>query len=198
MSDDLLSLMAPKRGHFRLESGHHAGFWLDLNGLFTEPQRTRTFIPALARVIRPHDVAGICGPLVGGALLAQMLASALDVEFFFTEREALEDGDGLYRVRYRLPAGVRSRVRGRRLAIVDDAISAGSAVRGTLAELEAHGAEAVVVATLLLLGSAAGSYFAERGLPLEAVKRVPFELWVPAECPLCASGVPLEDPAAVA
>ena len=123
-----------------------------------------------------------------------MLASALDVEFFFTEREALENRDGLYGVRYRLPAGLRSRVRGRRLAIVDDAISAGSAVRGTLAELEAQGAEAAVVATLLLLGSAAGRYFEERGVPLEAVQRVPFELWVPAECPLCASRAPLDDP----
>lgn len=193
MSDDPLSLVTPKRGHFRLESGHHSGLWLDLNGLFTEPRRTRTFIPDLARVIQPHDVTGVCGPLVGGAVLAQMLASALDVEFFFTERDPVEDAAGLYGVRYRLPETARARVRGRRLAIVDDAISAGSAVRGTLAELEAHAAEVAVVATLLLLGSAAAPYFAERGLPLEAVKRVPFDLWVPGECPLCASGAPLQD-----
>jgi orotate phosphoribosyltransferase len=81
---------------------------------------------------------------------------------------------------------------------VDDAISAGSAVRGTFAELEAHGAKPAVVATLILLGSAAAPYFAERGVPLEAIARVPFELWTPPDCRLCASGAPLEDPAAMA
>jgi len=198
VSENLLSLVAPRRGHFRLESGHHSGLWLDLSRMFIEPRRVQPFVVNLARAIQPYDVAGVCGPLVGGALLAQMLASALDVEFFFTERELPRARDGLYGVRYRLPDGVQAAVRGRRIAIVDDAISAGSAVRGTLVELEAHGAETAVVATLLLLGSAAAPYFTERGLPLEAVARVPFELWVPAECPLCASGAPFEDPSTVA
>jgi len=31
-------------------------------------------------------------------------------------------------------------------------------------------------------------------VPIEAVTRVPFDLWVPAECPLCASGQALADP----
>src|SRR5881409_3137438 len=88
----------------------------------------------------------------------------------------------------------RSRVRDKRFAIVDDAISAGSAVRATYTELQGHGAEPVVIGALLVLGSAASPYFAERGVPIEAVSRVPFDLWVPAECPLCASGQALADP----
>ncbi|HEV2750915.1 MAG TPA: phosphoribosyltransferase family protein [Gemmatimonadales bacterium] len=198
MSQDVLSLVAARRGHFRLESGHHSGLWLDLDKLFTEPRRISPFVTELARAIRPHDVAGVCGPLVGGAFLAQMLASTLDIEFFYTEREMPPDREGLYLARYHLPGGARARVRGKRLAIVDDAISAGSAVRGTFAELEAHGAEPAVVGTLILLGSAAAPYFAERGVALEAIARVPFELWPPPDCRLCASGAPLEDPAAMA
>jgi len=96
--------------------------------------------------------------------------------------------------RYHLPRAARSRVRDKRFAIVDDAISAGSAVRATYAELQGHGAEPIVVGALLVLGNAASPYFAERGVPIEAVARIPFDLWVPAECPLCASGEALEDP----
>jgi orotate phosphoribosyltransferase len=84
-------------------------------------------------------------------------------------------------------------VRNKRLAVVDDAISAGSAVRGTYTELRAHGAEPVVIGALLLLGSATTAFFEQRGVPIEAVARRPFELWPPADCPLCASRVPLED-----
>ena len=186
--------MSPRHGHFRLESGHHSNLWLDLEGLFVQPAAVRPFVTRLARALRPHKVAGVCGPLVGGAFLAQMLATALKAEFFFTERVIPGEGDGLYQAQYHLPPVARSRVRDKRLAIVDEAISAGSAVRGTYAELQGHGAEAVVIGALLVLGTAASPYFAERGVPIEAVARVPFDLWVAAECPLCASGEPLEDP----
>ena|SRR5882724_4110755 len=188
---DFLSLTSPRRGHFRLESGHHANLWLDLEGLFVQPALVRPFVTRLGRALRPHKVAGVCGPLVGGAFLAQLLASALKAEFFFTERMQPGEGDGLYQARYHLPPAAR--VRGKRFAIVDDAISAGSAVRATYTELQGHGAEPVVIGALLVLGSAASPYFAERGVPIEAVTRVPFDLWVPAECPLCASGQALTD-----
>jgi len=194
VSADLLTLTPPRHGHFRLESGHHSNLWLDLEGLFVQPNRLRPFVTRLARALRPHQVAGVCGPLVGGALLAQLLATLLKVEFYFTERVLPEDGEGLYQAQYRLPQAAQSRVRNQRLAIVDDAISAGSAVRATYVELQGHGAEPVVVGALLVLGSAASPFFAEKGVPIEAVSRVPFDLWVPAECPLCASGTTLEDP----
>jgi orotate phosphoribosyltransferase len=193
VSADLLSLASPRQGHFRLESGHHSSLWLDLEGLFAQAAPVRPFVTRLARALRPHKVAGVCGPLVGGAFLAQLLAATLKVEFFFTERVMLGEGEGLYQAQYHLPRAARSRVRDKRCAIVDDAISAGSAVRATYTELQGHGAEPVVIGTLLLLGTAASPYFAERGVPIEAVARIPFELWVPAECPLCASGGALED-----
>ncbi len=193
MSENLLSLVAARQGHFRLESGHHSDLWLDLDALFVQPTRVRPLVNALAQALRGHEFAGVCGPLVGGAFLAQMLASALTVEFFFTERVMPAERDGLYRAAYRLPRGLRDRVRGKRVAIVDDVISAGSAVRGTYAELQAHGAQPTVVGTLLVMGSAALSFFEENGVPLESVARLSRELWVPAECSLCASQIPLED-----
>ncbi len=193
MTADLLGLILSSEGHFRLESGHHANRWLDLDALFADPARVRPFVEELARALGSYDVAGVCGPLQGGAFLAQLVAAALGVEFWFTERVMPAGDEGLYRARYRLPRALARRVRSKRVAVVDDAISAGSAVRGTYAELEAHGAQPVVIGALLVLGSAASPYFVDRGVPVEGVARVPFELWAPAGCPLCASRVPLED-----
>jgi len=76
---DLLSLASPRHGHFRLESGHHANLWLDLEGLFVQPAAVHPFVTRLARALRPHKVAGVCGPLVGGAFLVQMLATRSQV-----------------------------------------------------------------------------------------------------------------------
>jgi orotate phosphoribosyltransferase len=190
-AEAFLKIVAGRQGHFQLESGHHGELWLDLDPLFAEPRRVAPLVAQLTDALRPHDVAGVCGPLIGGAFLAQVTAAALDVEFVFTER-VMPAVDGLYQAQYRLPPAFAPRVRGRRIAIVDDVMSAGSAARGTYVELRAHEAVPTVVGALLVLGSAGADFFAQHSVAVEAVARRPYRLWLPAACPLCDSGVPLE------
>ena len=188
-----LNLVAGRRGHFRLESGHHGGLWLDLDPLFAEPRRIAPFVHALASALRPHNCSVVCGPLLGGAFLAQLVAQELDAEFCFTERAMSGEPGDLYRARYLLPAAFATRIEGKRVAIVDDVMSAGSALRGTYAELQSHGAVTVVAGALLVLGSTGAGFFAEHDVPVEAAARDDYNLWLPADCPLCARGLPLED-----
>ncbi len=194
--EDVLALVAGRRGHFRLESGYHGGLWLDLDPLFVEPARVAPLVAALAAALRPHAVAAVCGPLLGGAFLAQLVARALDAEFWFTTRVdgAHDASGGLFRARYALPPALAARAAGRRVAMVDDVMSAGSSLRATDAELRAHGAVPVVAGALLVLGDVGARWFAEHGVAVEAVAREPYELWTPETCPRCAAGVPLEDP----
>lgn len=83
---------------------------------------------------------------------------------------------------------------GERVALVDDVISAGSSVRATGAALAAAGATTVVVGSLLVLDKQAVDHFAARGVPVVALAHQPVNLWLPNACPLCAEGMPLEDP----
>ena len=189
----LLDPAAARRGHFRLESGHHSALWLDLDGLFAEPRRIAPFVEALADRLRLYSVAAVCGPLLGGAFLAQLVAHALGVDFCFTERTASHDGAGLYGARYRLPRAFHARVTGTRIAIVDDVMSAGSALLGTFSELQSHGAIPAVAGALLTLGSTGSDLFAQRGIAVEAVVREKYELWAPETCPMCAAGVLLDE-----
>ena len=55
----------------------------------------------------------------------------------------------------------------------------------------------MVVATLLALGPVGLSFFTHERVPVIAMAQLPYELWLPGECPLCASAVPLEDAAAI-
>ena len=187
-----LELVDGRRGHFRLESGHHSALWLNLDPLFAEPRRIEPLVVALTNALRPYAVTGVCGPLLGGAFLAQLVAHALGVEFSFTERAPISSS-GMYQARYCLPPAFAGRVRGQRLAIVDDVMSAGSALRGTFAELQNHGAVPVVGGALLVLGSTGVDFFTESGVAVEAFARDDYELWLPSGCPLCAAGVALED-----
>ncbi len=191
-TSSFFELVNARRGHFLLESGHHSELWLDLDALFAEPRRIKPLIMNLANAIRAHDVSVVCGPLLGGAFLAQLIAHELDADFSFTERVMPAHPAGLYQARYQLPPAFVPRLAGKRVAIVDDVMSAGSALRGTYQELNSNGAVTAVAGALLVLGSTGAQFFAERGIAVEAVGREHYDLWLAADCPMCASGIPLE------
>jgi orotate phosphoribosyltransferase len=191
----LLLSLAARRGHFLLESGHHGDLWLDLDALLASPSRVAPAAAELARRLSRHALHAVCGPLVGGAFVAQMVAAELDVECSWAERVAGGHGGGLYAARYRIPEALRGRLAGRAVAVVDDVVNAGSASRATVADLRACGARPVAIGALLVLGGAIEGFAAEEGLAVETVARLENALWAPRDCPLCADGVALEAPA---
>ena len=193
MQEEILKLFAARKGHFRFESGHHGDLWLEIPQAYVQPNRLRRFAVDLARLLAAHEIEAVCGPLVEGAFLAQMVAEELGIEFYFAEQFARPSSDGLYPVGYRIPATLRDRVLGKRTAIVDDVINAGSAVRGATEDLQACGARIAVIGALLVLGSPALAFARNKGVPLETLAHLPKNLlWEPPSCPLCASGVTLE------
>ncbi len=77
---------------------------------------------------------------------------------------------------------------------MNDVINAGSAVRGTYADLQQCGAIVVVIGTLLVLGTSAYEFAVREAIALETLARQPNTVWTPGECPLCVGGIVLEDP----
>jgi orotate phosphoribosyltransferase len=185
--------VARKQGHFRLESGHHTDQWLELDQLYRRPAALRPFAAALASKISGLPIDCVCGPLTGGALLAQMIADQLSVEFVFAER-TVTDRPGLYPMDYRIVRALRSGIQGKRVAIVDDAISAGSAVRATLADVESCGAVPVALGALIIFGARGREFATSKQIPLEYLVDLPQAIWTPTECPMCAGGASLSLP----
>lgn len=190
-----LQLVEGRRGHFKMESGYHSDLWLNLDALFAQPKHVEPFVNALVNALRSYRVDVACGPLLGGALLAQWVARTLDVEFAFTEKMTVENA-GLFTAQYRLPPALAKHLRGKRIAMVDDVMSAGSSLRATHIALIEAGAVPVVAGALLALGDAGVQHFAQLGIAVEASARAAFAMWMPETCPLCAAGVPLENAAA--
>lgn len=192
--DQLVRLVNPRHGHFVLESGHHGDLWLELDRLFIEPRVVARFAHELAERLGAFAVDAVCGPLTGGAFLAQAVALELGCSFIYTERTercgaaCAQDGR---RVAYRLPVGLTDWAAGRRVAVVDDAINAGHAVRGSLAALRSHDARPVALGALIVTGAASVDPAMFADLPLLSIATVPGGLWQPEGCPLCAEGVPL-------
>jgi len=192
MKENLLSLMRGRQGHFLLESGHHGDLWFHLETLCLHSREIQPFAARLAERLVPYKVDVVCGPLVEGAFIALLVSLELGCDFAYAERFADTTREGLYPVEYRLPRALQPAVKGKRVAVVNDVISAGSAVRGTFSDLQALGAGVVAFGALLALGDAIAEFAAEHGVALELLERLPNNLWTPSQCPLCAAGMPLE------
>jgi orotate phosphoribosyltransferase len=188
IEDEVTRLLPARKGHFLLESGHHGDLWLDLELLCLRPERIRLQAAQIAARLAAHDVEVVCGPLVEGAFVALMVAENLGLPFTYAEPFADMSRDDLYPVRYRLPRALRDVVRGKRVAIVNDVINAGSAIRGTFADLQACGAQPVAMLSLCW-----------DSLP-QSLRRIISWSWkqlhlsrMKSGFPLCARGIPLED-----
>lgn len=209
MSDALLSLVRGRRGHFLYESGHHGDMWFDLETLFLRPAAVQPHIAKLATVIARHEPQVVCGPLVEGAYVGLLVAQELGCEFVYANRESTADSlrsteaekpstadrrqSTLFPIEYRIPAALHSAVKGKRVAIANDMINAGSAVRGAYLHLKELGAEVPVVASLMLCGEGFKPFASENQLKVESLAQFPSHLWTPAQCPLCRNGEKLEE-----
>jgi orotate phosphoribosyltransferase len=182
-------------GHFVLESGLHTNRWYRLDAMFCDPRSIAPQIARLADLLAPHHPTAICGPMSGGALLAQAVAMQMGLRFLFTRRSISDGSSALFAARYELPSVQLALASGQRIGLVDDMISAGSSTRASLAALSEAGAVVVAVGAVYLSGDVATDHFASHGIPVVAVERRPLDLWQPDDCPHCLRGEPLSTPA---
>ena len=166
---------------------------MELDQLFTNPAALRPLVHELGGRLARHGIDAVYGPLTGGAFLAEAIAAEQGVDFGFLERIST-NRPGLFPVDYRLAPALRRAAKGKRVAVVDDAISAGSAVQASLADLESSGAVPVALGALIVIGPRAAALAAERHLALEWLVDVPNPIYVPTDCPMCALGAPMTNP----
>src|SRR5215469_4870043 len=188
MATGIAALANPQAGHFDLATGYHGDLWLDLDALFLRPALLRPHVRWLADQLRVHRIDAVCGPVEGGAFVAQAVADMLDSAFLPGYREPAKQPAG-----YHLPP-VTGGIRGWRVAVTDDAVNAGTAVRACAAELRSQAAEPVAVGALLALAPAAPAVAAELSVPFYPVDTMTSQVWPADDCPLCASGIPVTRP----
>src|SRR5258707_14844221 len=186
MKEHLLSFVRGRHGHFRLESGHHGDLWFQLETLCQRSRDIRAFAAQLAAQLVQYEVEVVCGPLVEGAFVALLVSLELGCDFVYAERFADTRRKGLFPVEYRLPKTLQPILKSKRVAIVNDVINAGSAVRGTFSDLQDIGVDVVAIGALLALGDAIGEFAARHNVGLELLERMPNSLWTPSQCPPCA------------
>src|SRR5258708_33924747 len=122
-----------------------------------------------------------------------MVASELNVEFYYTERHVAPRPEALYPMEYRLSTGLRKAIAGKTVAIIDDAINAGSAVRGTLLEVQTKGAKVAAFGTPPVLGTGFPRLVTDQGIPLGRPAALSRNLLRPTGWPVVQAQTPLDN-----
>lgn len=168
-------------GHFVLASGKHSGQYLEKFRVFERPRLTERLSAGIVERVRDQRIDAVAGPTTGGVILAHEVARQLGARALYAERESGRPGRVLRR-------GQALRT-GERVLVVDDILTSGGSVRETVAAVRAAGGEVVRVAVLV---DRSGGF--DLGVPLTALWTIRMADFEPADCPLCARGLPAEKP----
>jgi orotate phosphoribosyltransferase len=167
--------------HIVYTSGRHGSAYVNKDAVYPRTERVSELCRLMADAVAGHEIDVVCGPAMGGIILAQWTGHHLDRPAVYAEKAA-EGGMVLRRGYDRLVAG-------KRVLLVEDVLNTGGSLRETVRAVEAAGGRVVVAAALVNRG---GVTPADVGAPaLVSLLSLPLDSWTAADCPLCRSGVPV-------
>ena len=169
---------ALQTGHFRLSSGRHSDRFIQKFRVLEDPSLVERVALRIADEFRDKRPTVVVSAAVGGIILGYEVARALGVKAIFVEKEG---GVAVLRRGFELTAADRA-------LIVEDVITTGGSVQEVVDVVRAAGAAVAGIGAIVLRGNAK---FAE---PFVALLELPIDSYEAAECPICASGVPITDP----
>jgi orotate phosphoribosyltransferase len=167
-------------GHFRLSSGLHSDKYLQCARLLMWPRRAEQAGRELGDALRGFGVRAVVSPALGGVVIGQETARALDVRAMFVERK---DGDFSLRRGFALENGEP-------VAVVEDVFTTGKSTREAAAAVASAGGRVVAVGSIVDRGVPKGAF----AVPSRSLLSLSVPSWPEAECPLCGEGLAIEAP----
>lgn len=167
-------------GHFLLSSGLHSPVYWEKFRVLQYPHYTEQLCRLIAQHFQRCGIQVVAGPELGGIILAYEVARQLGVRAIFAEKS--EQGKV-----FRRGGGLKA---GERVLIVDDVLTTGSSLQQVLSEARKQGGEVAGIGVLVDRAASPVNL----GVPLFSCYKIALPTYPPADCPLCAAGVPLAKP----
>ncbi|MCX7655231.1 MAG: orotate phosphoribosyltransferase [Treponemataceae bacterium] len=174
-------------GHFLLSSGRHSDRYFQCARLLQYPHRAAEALSGVVTQLKSDMESGklhidaICGPAMGGIIVAYELGRQLGLPAFFTERD--DSGTMSLRRGFEVTPG-------QKILIAEDVVTTGKSSAETARVLETLGARIEGLACIV------DRRAAEEAIPwpFYPACRVPVANWDALDCALCKQGVPLVKP----
>ena len=180
---DLLSLLqehgAVVEGHFVMPSGFHSQTYIQTSLLLQHPNLAQKIARAMSDKFAAHaDVVMALTP--SNSVLAQEVARVRGVRAIFASKD--DKGEMILKHNFVIKPGET-------VLLVDDVTVGGRKVLRAEALVKASGAKVLGVA--VMVDRSMGILPLE--LPLRALLSYPMQTFTAKDCPLCSSGIPVQE-----
>lgn len=178
--------------HFVGTSGRHMGTYVNKDALFPHTALTSRICELLAEKNKDLPIDLVVGPALGGIILSQWTAYHLsritgkEILSVYTEKVPAADGseDQIFRRSY------DKIVEGKNVLVLEDTVTTGGSVKKVVKTVRNVGG--TVVQVCLMVNRDTATVNSESiGAPLAWLAELSAESYSEEECPLCASGVPV-------
>ncbi|MFN0156654.1 MAG: orotate phosphoribosyltransferase [Bacteroidota bacterium] len=171
-------------GHFQLTSGLHSPHYFQCAKVLQHPRNTELLCGEIAKRFKNARIGVVVAPALGGIVVGQEVGRQLGVRTIFTERK---EGQMQLRRGFEI-------ARDERVLVCEDVVTTGGSVFEVMAIVNEHGG--VVAGVGYVVDRSAGNVRFEMGKDgLQfALLHMDVVAYTPAECPLCASGIPVAKP----
>ncbi len=161
-------------GHFELSSGLHSDRYIQSALALMHPDDAARLGSAIAALFTDVRVTLVCGPALGGVIIAHEVARALRVPCIFSERK---DGEMMIRRGFKIGASDQ-------VLLVEDVVTTGKSVM-ELAGLVNDAGARIVGYGCIVDRSCGASQLPQPPRALTTMKLTAYE---PHSCPLCKQG----------
>ncbi|HYE81404.1 MAG TPA: orotate phosphoribosyltransferase [Clostridia bacterium] len=167
-------------GHFKLTSGMHGNAYVQCALLLKEPILAEKICRGIADHFRAKQPDLVIGPALGGVIVAYEVARQLGVPGLFTERE---NGKMTLRRQFTVE-------KGQKVLVVEDVITTGGSSQEVVDLVEGMGAQVIGVGSIVDRSGGQAKLTA----PYFSMLQLDVKNYDPAQCPLCAAGLPAVKP----
>ena len=177
--------------HFVYSSGRHSSVYVNKDALYLHPEIISTLCERMAQGYAPEQIDVVVGPVIGGVVLTQWVAHALNGRRTGGETLAVfaEKGSDDVEKAFAFHRGYEQSIRDRRVLVVEDVLTTGGSARQVIELVRHHGGTVVGLSALCNRGNVRPSDVG--GVPIQALIALSLQTYSEDECPLCKAHVPI-------
>ncbi|HET9920197.1 MAG TPA: orotate phosphoribosyltransferase [Ktedonobacteraceae bacterium] len=177
--------------HFVYSSGRHSSVYINKDSLYLHPGVISTLCQQMAQPYEAGQIDVVVGPVLGGIVLSQWVAHALNARRTSGETLALyaeKEGDGPQK-RFLFSRGYDRYISGKNILVVEDVLTTGGSARQVIELVRQHGGRVVGLSALCNRGNVQPEDVG--GVPIQALITVNLETFTEEECPYCRQHIPI-------
>jgi orotate phosphoribosyltransferase len=171
-------------GHFQLTSGLHSDRYFQCARVLQYPQYTELLCGELAQGFRTAGIDVVVAPALGGIVVGQEVGRVLRARTLFAERK-----EGVMQLRRGFSVAP-----GERVLVCEDVVTTGGSVSEVISLVRERGGTVAGVAFIVDRSGGKVKFAMDPGGVQCSLMNMEVVAYPPAECPLCAKGLPVVKP----